>query len=167
MKMARILIIFTIVFLVLGIGLLAFSIYSRTNGTEYQFQVDAVLGAAFIANEEDPLTTDPDRAVIAEYDGRKAVIVPNNYMALSSYLRKDSASMLFFSINREKAIKLTVCNEAVFYIAPQENSEDVAYVELSTMGQTFHMRTDGGNQWKNLLNCCTKGTYHDENIPLE
>ena len=167
MKMARILVIFTIVFMVFGIGFLAFSIYSSRTGTEYQFQVDAVLAAATIANDEDPLTTDPDRAVIAEYEGRRAVVVPNNYMALSSYLRKSSACMLFFSVNREKAIKLTVCNEAVFYIVPQEGSEDVVYVEFSTMGQTFHMRTHGGNQWKNLLDCCMKGTYHDGNIPLE
>ena len=166
MKMARILGIFTIVFLVFGIGFLVFSIYSRTRIPEYQFQVD-VLTAASIANQEDPLTTDPDKAVIAEYEGRKTVVVPNNYTALASYLRKDSACMLFFSINREKALKLTICNEAVLYLAPQGNSSDVVLVELSTMGQTFYMRTDGGNQWKNLLDCCMKGTYHDDNIPLE
>ena len=167
MKLARILGIFTVVFLLFGIGFLGFSIYSRTRIPEYQFQVDAVLAAASIANEEDPLTTDPAKAVIAEYEGRKAVVVPNNYMALSSYLRKDSACMLFLSINREKAIKLTVCNEATFYLAPQGNSTDVVYIEFSTMGQTFHMRTHGGNQWKSLLDCCMKGTYHDDNIPLE
>lgn len=167
MKLARILVIFTIVVLVLGIGFLVLSIYSRTSGTEYQFQVDAILTAASIANEEDPLTTDPDKSVIAEYAGQKAVVVPGNYLALSSYLRKGAASMVFFSINRENALKLTVCNEAVFYIAPQGNSTDVVYVELSTMGQSFHMRTHGGNQWKNLVDCCMKGTYHDDNIPLE
>ena len=167
MKIFRILVIVTILLLIAGIAFLIFSIHSRLTISEYQFQVDAILTAASIANGEDSLTTDPALSLTAEYEGRKAVVVTNNYMALSSYLRKSSACMLFFSVNREKAMKLTVCNEAVFYIAPQENSEDVVYVEFSTMGQTFHMRTHGGNQWKNLLDCCMKGTYHDGNIPLE
>lgn len=167
MKIVRILIIFTVVLLVFGIGFLIFSVDARLKGTEYQFQVDAVLSAASIANEADPLTTDPALSVIAEYEGRKTVVVPGNYMALSSYLRKDAASMLFFSMDREKALKLTVCDIATFLIAPQNDSGDVVLVELVTKDQTFHMRTDGGNQWKALLDCCMKGTYHDDNIPLD
>ena len=167
MKIVRILIVGTVLLLVFGIVFLIWSIHSRLKGSEYQFQVDAVLAAASIANEENPLTTDPDKAVIAEYDGCRAVVVPGNYMALSSYLRKDAASMLFLSMDRDKALKLTICNEAVLYIAPQDDSGDVVLIEFSTMGQRFRMRTDGGNQWKNLLACCMQGTYHDENIPLE
>ena len=167
MKIVRILIIFTVVLLVFGIAFLIFSVDARLKGTEYQFQVDAVLSAASIANEADPLTTDPALSVTAEYEGRKTVVVPGNYMALSSYLRKDAASMLFFSMDREKALKLTVCDIATLWIAPQNNSGDVVLVELITKDQTFHMRTDGGNQWKALLDCCMKGTYHDENIPLD
>ncbi len=167
MKIARILVIFTIALLVFGIAFLIFSIHSRLKGTEYQFQVDAVLTAASIANEEDPLTVDPSLSVTAEYEGRKAVVVPGNYMALSSYLRKDAASMLFFSMDREKALKLTVCDIATIYIAPQNESGDVVLIELVTKNQVYHMRADGGNQWDNLLACCMKGTYHDDNISLE
>ena len=167
MKIARILIIFTVVLLLFGIAFLIFSIHSRLQGTEYQFQVDAVLTAASIANGEDPLTIDPALSVTAEYEGRKTVVVPGNYTALSSYLRKDAASMLFFSMDREKALKLTVCDIATLFIAPQNGSEDIVLVEFKTKDQTFHMRTDGGNQWKNILACCMKGTYHDDNIPLD
>lgn len=167
MKIARILIVFTVLILVFGIAFLIFSVNSRLRGTEYQFQVDAILTAASIANEEDPLTTDPAISVTAEYEGRKAVVVPGNYIALSSYLRKDAASMLFFSMDREHALKLTVCDIATLFIAPQNGSEDVVLVELKTKDQTFRMRTDGGNQWKAILDCCMKGTYHDDNIPLE
>lgn len=167
MKIARILIFFTVVLLVSGIAFLIFSIHSRLKGTEYQFQVDAVLTAASIANEENPLTTDPALSVTAEYDGRKTVVVPGNYTALSSYLRKDAANMLFFPMDRDNALKLTVCDIATFLIAPQDATGDVVLVELVTKDQTFRMRTDGGNQWKALLDCCMKGTYHDENIPLE
>ena len=167
MKTAKILLIITALLLVGGIAFMIFSVHARLNGTEYQFQVDAILTAASIANEEDPLTTDPEKAVIAEYNGRKAVVVPGNYAALASYLRKDAASLLFASVDHEKALRLTVCDEAVFWIVPQDESGDVVLVELTTMGQRFRIRTDGGNQWTNLLACCTKGTYHDENIPLE
>lgn len=167
MKLIHILIILTVLLLVLGIAFLIWSVHSRLKGTEYQFQVEAILSAASIANGEDPLTTDPDKAVIAEYDGRKTVVVPGNYLALSSYLRKDAASMLFFSMDRENAMKLTVCNEAVLYLAPDRSNTDVVFVELTTMGQDFRIRTDGGNQWLNLLACCMKGTYHDSNIPLD
>ena len=167
MKIARILIIFTVVLLILGIAFLILSVHTRLKGTEYQFQVDAVLAAASIANEEDPLTTDPAISVTAEYEGRKTVVVPGNYIALSAWLRKDAASMLFFSMDREKALKLTVCDIATFFIAPQGSSEDVVLVEMITKDQTFRMRTDGGNQWKSILTCCMEGTYHDNNIPLE
>ena len=167
MKTVKIMLIITALLLVGGIAFMIFSVHARLNGTEYQFQVDAILTAASIANEEDPLTTDPEKAVIAEYNGRKAVVVPGNYAALASYLRKDAASLLFASVDHEKALRLTVCDEAVFWIVPQDESGDVVLVELTTMGQRFCIRTDGGNQWTNLLACCTKGTYHEENIPLE
>jgi len=167
MKIAKFLIILTVLLLVFGVAFLIFSIHSRLQGTEYQFQVDAVLTAASIANEEDPLTTEPDKCVTAEYEGQKAVVVPGNYLALSAWLRKDAASMVFFSMDREKALKLTVCDIAEFRIAPQAESEDVVLVEMVTKDQTFHIRTDGGNQWKSILDCCMKGTYHDENILLD
>ena len=167
MKLIRIMVVFAIVLLVAGIAFLIFSVHSRLNGTEYQFQVDAVLSAASIANGEDPLTTDPDKAVIAEYQGKRAVVVPGNYTALSSWLRKDAASLPFLSIDKENALKLTVCNEAVFYAVPDKGSEDVVLIELTTMGRTFRIRTDGGNQWQSLLTCCMKGSYHDDNIPLD
>lgn len=167
MKLSRILIIFTALLLVFGIYFMIFSIRSRYATTEYQFQVDAVLAAAAVANQEDPLTTDPSRAVIAEYEGRRAVVVPGNYKALSSYLRKDAASPLFASVSREKALKLTVCGEAEFYIIPRDASGDLVLIELTTGGQRFIVRADGGNLWSSLLTCCLEGTYHDNNIPLD
>ena len=167
MKIIRILIIFAVLLLIFGIAFLVLSVHSRLKSTEYQFQVDAILSAAMIANGEDPLTTDPEKSVIAEYDGQRAVVVPGNYQALSAYLRKDAASMFFGSVNKEKALKLTVCGEAVLWLAPADNSGDVVLVDLTTMGQHFLMRTDGGNQWSSLVNCCMKGTYHDASIPLE
>ena len=102
MKIMKVFIIITVLVLVFGVGFLIFSINARLQGTEYQFQVDAVLTAASIANEEDPLTVDPALSVTAEYEGRKVVVVPGNYTALSSYLRKDAASMLFSALDRRR-----------------------------------------------------------------
>ncbi len=161
-----ILLVLTIVLLLFGIGWMIFSVNSRLTGTEYQFQVDAVLAAAKIENGGEPLT-DPGKAVVAEYEGRRAVVVPANYAALSSYLRKDAASPLFLSIQPEKSLKLTVCGEAEIYAMPEEGNGDVVLIQMTTQGRTFRIRTDGGNQWSSLLRCCMEGTYHDANIPLD
>lgn len=166
MKLGRILIIFVILLLVGGIAFLVFSVNARLKGNEYMFQLDAVLAAATVANNGEPLT-EPDRAVIAEYEGKHFVIVPGNYLALSSYLRKDAAVFPFRKPDPEKAIRITVCGEAQFLIAPADETGDVVLVELATQGNSFSMRTDGGNQWISLVNVCTKGTYHDDNIPLD
>lgn len=165
MKAFRILLVFTAVLLVFGIVFLVYSVHARLTVSEYLFQVDAVLSAAAVANREEPLT-ESDKAVIAEYGGQRNVIVPGNYNALSFYLRKDAAMPPFMHIDREKALRITVCDEAVFYIVPEKENEDIVLVRLETGGKTFQMRTDGGNQWTSLLAVCSKGTYHDDNIPL-
>ena len=165
MKAFRILAVAAVLLLVCGIVFMVFSINARMTASEYQFQVDAILYAATVANQGEPVT-EADKAVISEYEGKKTVIVPGNYTALSSYLRKDVAMPPFLQIDKSRALKITVCGEAVFYAVPSDTSEDVVLVRLESNGSVFQMRTDGGNQWTNLLNCCTKGTYHDDNIPL-
>lgn len=165
MKGFRILLIITVLLLVFGIAFLIFSVHARLTLSEYQFQVDAVLSAAAVANQEEPLT-EPDKAVLSEYGGQRTVIVPGNYKALSYYLRKDAAMIPFLHVDQENALKITVCNEAVFYLVPDKNSNDIVLIQLETGGNTFRIRTDGGNQWTSLLSVCTGGTYHDSNIPL-
>ena len=165
MKGFRIFVAVTLLLLIAGIGFLIFFIHARMTATEYLFQVDAVLSAASVVNQDQPLT-DSDKAVISEYEGQRYVIVPGNYLALSSYLRKDASMPLFLNIDREKALKITVCDESVFYLVPEQDSGDVVLIRLEAGNRVFQMRTDGGNQWASLLAVCTKGTYHDENIPL-
>ena len=99
--LSRGLIIFTIVLLVGGIVFIGYLLRARTQANEYLFQVDAVLSACMVANQGEPLT-DADKAVIAEYDGQKAVVVPGNYAALSSYLRKDAVMPLLLQIDRRR-----------------------------------------------------------------
>lgn len=166
MKAFRVLLIITVLLLVLGIGFLIFSVHSRLTTSEYLFQVDAVFSAASVANQDEPLT-ESDKAVIADYEGQKSVIVPGNYKSLSFYLRKDAYMQPFMRMDKDKALKVTVCDETAFWILPKEDNSDIVWIRLETGGKTFDMRTDGGNQWSSLLAICTKGTYHDENIPLE
>ena len=155
MKGFRVFVAITLLLLIAGIGFLVFFIHARMTATEYLFQVDAVLSAASVVNQDQPLT-DSDKAVISEYEGQRYVIVPGNYLALSSYLRKDASMPLFLNIDREKALKIT----------PEQDSGDVVLIRLEAGNRVFQMRTDGGNQWSSLLAVCTRGTYHDENIPL-
>ena len=166
MKIFRFLVIFTAILLVFGIAFLIYSVHARLTASEYQFQVDAVLAAASVANQGEPLT-DPDKAVISEYNGKQTVIVPGNYTALSYYLRKDAYTRPFLNVDKQNALKITVCGDAVFYAVPVDDSGDKVVIRLETNGNVFQMHTDGGNQWASLLECCTKGTYHDDNIPLE
>ena len=87
--------------------------------------------------------------------------------ALVLILAKDAAATLFQRMDRDKALKLTVCGEAKLYIVPKDGSDDLVMIQLETGGNTFRVRADGGNLWKNLLDCCLRGTYHDDNLPLD
>lgn len=160
-------IIFLVVFLLAaGIGSIVYLLRARMQGTEYQFQVDAILSAAEMVNQGEA-ATEEDKAVIAEYEGKRYIIVPGNYLALSSYLRKDAVMLLLPRLDESKAIKIVFCGEAEMLLAPADDTGDRVLIRLRSRGQTFHMHTRGGNQWQSLVACCTKGTYHDENIPLD
>lgn len=155
-----------ILLLILGTAGMIYLIRARMQGTEYQFQVDAVLAAARAANGGEALT-DPDRAVIASWEGRRAVISPGNYQALSSYLRREAAMPLLARMDPEGALKIVCCREAELLARPADETGDRVLVRLTTQGQTFTMHIKGGNLWQNLLACCTEGTYHDRNLPLD
>lgn len=157
---------FVVALLLFGIVFMAYLWRARTVGNEYQFQVDAILAAARVANENQTVTEE-DKAVIAEYEGKRAVIAPGNYTALSAYLRKDAAMPPFSRIETKNALKITFCGQAVLYAQPVNAGGDRALVHLTSRGTTYRMHIRGGNVWQDLLRCCTQGTYHDNNIPLD
>ena len=167
MKLYRFLIAAVAILLVGGIVFFAWCVHARMVKMEYEFEVDAVLAACSVANGGEPVT-DPTLAVVSSFDGQRHVIVPGNYKALSSWLRKDAAAVpsLFFRIERETALNIVFCSEARLWAEPRENG-DVVMVLLETGGKSYYIRTDGGNQWKSLLGCATEGTYHDDNLPAE
>ena len=155
-----------ILLLAVGIAGIVYAVRARMVSAEYQFQVDAVLMAASVINEDEAVT-DADRAVIAEYQGRRAVVVPGNYKALSYYLRMDAMMPPWGNVREEQCLRITVCGEDVILAMPANGSEDSILIRMTTGGKTFLMRARGGNLWTNLLACAMDGTYHDRNIPLE
>ena len=161
----RILIVFPILLLVAGIVLMGYLVSARRQSVEYQFQVDAILGACSVANGGEAVT-DPERCVTAEYQDRRTVVVPGNYLALSTFLRRDAMMPFYAKMDRTEALKLTFCGQAELYAMPQRKGERVL-IELNTGDARFLIQARGGNLWKSLLACCMEGTYHDENIPLE
>lgn len=162
---SRFFIILTVLILVLGIAFMVFLIHARRRGFDYQFQVDAVLAAAAVANEN-TLTEDPARSVVSSWQGKKWIVSPNNYSALSAYLRRDAAMPLFMRIDPEKALTITCCGDSVFRVQPEDESGESVLIELKSGGETFRMHARGGLLWKGLLEAATKGTYHDENLSL-
>ena len=142
-----------------------YAVRARMQASEYQFQVDAVLAAATVANGGE-LTGDPDKAVIARYQDRSAAVAPGNYRALSYYLRMDAMMPPWGRVNEDQCLTVTVCGEAVFSVMPLNESGDSVLIRLTTQGQTFLMRARGGNLWQNLLECALNGTYHDQNLIL-
>ncbi len=162
----RLVVILAAVLLLAGIAGMVFLVNSRMETNEYLFQVDAVLSAARVANGGEALTEE-SRAVIAEYEGQRYVIVPGNYTALASYLHRDPARPLLVSLKEEEALRITFCGEAMLLAVPADSSGDRVILRFTSGGKTLTMHLRGGNLWPNLLACCTVGSYHDQNIPLD
>ncbi len=161
----RLMLMLVVLLLVAGIAGIIFLVRARMDTNEYLFQVDAILAAARVANGGEALE-DPARAVIAEYGGRRSLIVPGNYQALASYLKRDPAHPLLASIREEEALKITFCAGATLLAVPEGDSMDQVLVRLITGNRTLTMHLRGGNLWINLLACAMEGTYHDENLSL-
>ncbi len=155
-----------ILVLILGTAGIIYAVRARMVSAEYQFQVDAVLAAAAVANEGKE-TTEADRAVVAEYQGKRAVVVPGNYKALSYYLRMDAMMPPWGNVKEDQCLKITVCGEDDIFVMPAKGSADIILIRMTTGGKTFSMRARGGNLWTSLLSCAINGTYHDSNIPLD
>ena len=161
----RFFIILTVIVLLGGIAFLIFAVHSRKRTFEYLFQVDAVMTAATVANNGE-LIQDPALSVVSEWQGERWYVHPANYTAISSYIKRDAAMPLFFHMNEDEVLTITCCNDAVFRIAPSNDEGDAVDIELKTGGQTFRIHARGGILWPALLECSTRGTYHDQNLPV-
>ena len=154
---------------VLLLGSILFFVYllnARMQATEYRFQIDSLLAAAELANEGQT-QTDPGKAVIAEYDGRRMLVVPGNYTALAYYLERDAVSPLFGRPDPKSSLHITILDLAELYVTPTGKAGDQVLISLKGQDRNIVVHVRGGHEWAQLLECCMEGTYHDSNIPLE
>ena len=103
----------TVVILALGIFVagclwLGYMVYARYQGNDYLMQMPAAFNAALLVNGDETYT-EPDKAVICAYEGQRYVILPDNYKAIVSLLRKDSAMPLFRRVGDDAPLTI-VCD---------------------------------------------------------
>lgn len=143
---------------------LGYAVHARHQGNEYVMQLGVAFNATALLNGEETYT-DPERAIISAYEGRRYVILPENYKALVSLLRKDHAMPLFRRVGKDAPLAITICDCTTIQAEP--DGEDGALVCLVTdAGKRFTMHVRGGNIWKQILEYATVGHSENQNIPL-
>lgn len=153
--------VLTLVFVIAGFG---YVIKAKFTMNEYVLQLGAAFNAATIVNAE-VTHTDEDQAVIASYEGRRAVIVPENYKALQSYLRRDYAMPLYARVDREKALHVSICAQSHLYIVSDPDGQG-ATILMESAGDTYTMHVTGGDLWDKIEEICLEGRSKYPNIPL-
>lgn len=153
--------------LIVGIACLGFFVYARYQANEYAARVAASFNAAALLNGEETYT-EPDRAVISVYEGRRYVVLPENYKAIVSLLRKDCAMPLVRRVGKDAPLTITVCDSARLAIEPDRDSGDGVLISFAAdTGKRFAMHARGGNIWKQLVGYATVGHSGRRNVPLQ
>ena len=152
--------------LLTAIFFMIYVVRAKYRSNEYILQLGAAFNAAILVNGDETLT-DPEYAVISEYDGKKYLIVPENYKALNTLLRKDAVMPIFGNSLKDAPLSIRICDTALVRIRPNKHSVDGASIYFDTGTQHFYMHVKGGNIWTQILSWATKGSTHYDNIPLE
>ena len=161
-KLLVLIAIATLLFVIFGMGYLVNAKYKMN---EYSVQLGAAFNAATYVNATET-HTDAENAVIANYQGRSSVIVPENYKALQSYLRRDYAMPPFGKVKEEGALHISICGESHLYIQGDKDGQG-ALLRLDTDGKSFLMHVTGGDLWEKILKIALEGRNDYPNIPLE
>ncbi len=162
----RILVSIAIVVFLVGCVWLGYALYAGNQGNEYVVQVTAAFNAAALVNGEETCT-EADRAVISAYEGRRYVILPENYKAIVSLLRKDHAMPMFRRVREDAPLSIAICACAELKIEPDEGSVDGTLISFTTdTGKRYTMHIRGGNIWKQLIDYTTTGRPDRRNLPL-
>ena len=161
----------TVVFLTLGLFMagclwLGYVVYARYQGNGYIVHVATSFNAAALVNGEETYT-EPDRAVISAFEGRRYVVLPENYKPLVSLLRKDSAMPMFRRVGQDAPLTIAVCGSAQLRIEPDRDSVDGALIAFTDeSGKRFTVHVRGGNIWKQIVEYATVGHGQYRNLPL-
>lgn len=163
---------YTKLFVLLGIATLLFVIVgmcylvnAKYQMNEYTVQLGLSFNAATYVNATETFT-DAENAVIAEYEGRRSVIVPENYKGLQSYLRRDHAMPFLAFVNKDEALHISICDTSHLYIIGDKDGQG-AMIRFETNGKNYTMHVTGGDLWQKILDVSLKGSYKAENILLE
>ena len=131
--------------LFLFIGGMVYVVKAKYALNDYTMQVGFGFNAAMMVNAEET-HMDADKAVIAQYEGKRVVIVPENYKAVQSCLLRQAAMPLFGRVRHQDGEGFTA-----EWIAKDERCV---------------MHAAGGNHWQRLLTLCLEGTAKSPNIAL-
>ena len=154
------------VMFMIGCAWLGFSVYARYQGNEYLIQVTAAFNAAALVNGEETYT-DADRSVISTCEGQSYVILPDNYKAIVSLLRKDHVMSPFRRVRADAPLSIVICGDSRLRIEPDRDSTDGALICLTTdAGRSFTMHVRGGNIWGQILQYATIGYSNRLNLPI-
>lgn len=148
-------------FAIAGMGYVVRAKYAMN---DYVIHLGAAFNAATLVNAA-TTHTDEGSAVIAEYQGQRAVIVLENYKALQSYLRRDYAMPPFARIDRDEALHVSICGASHLYIISDKDGQG-ATLEFESAGERFVMHVSGGDLWQKIIDICLKGFGKNANIPL-
>ncbi len=160
-KLLTVLAICVLLFVILGFGYLVRAKYQMN---EYTIQLGAALNAATLVNATET-HTDDQNAVIASYQGRRVVIIPENYKALKAYLLQDHAMPPFGSVDEEKALSITICGESHLVIQGDKNGQG-ALIRFVSSGKSMLMHVSGGDIWEKILQIALEGRSNRLNLPL-
>ena len=150
--------------LALFIGGMVYVVKAKYALNDYTMQVGFGFNAAMMVNAEETYT-DADKAVIAEYEGKRVVIAPENYKAVQSCLLRQAAMPLFGRVRHEGALRITLCGETEVYVQPDQDGEGFT-AEWISDSERFVMHAAGGNHWQRLVTLCLEGTAKSPNIEL-
>lgn len=150
--------------LFLFIGGMVYVVKAKYALNDYTLQVGLSFNAAMMVNASETMT-DEDSAVIAEYDGKRVIIVPENYKAVQTCLLRQAAMPLFGRVRHEGALHISLCGEAEVYIQPDSDGEGFT-AEWISAGKRFVMHTAGGGHWQRMLTLCFEGSSRMPNIEL-
>ncbi len=162
----KIIVLFALAFFLFGCLWLGFSVYARYQGNDYLMQVTAAFNAAALVNGEETYT-EPDKAVISAFEGKRYVVLPENYKAIVSLLRKDHVMPVFRRVGKDAPLSIDICGGARLRIEPDRDSVDGALVSFAADGgKRYTMHVRGGNIWEQLVRYATVGHSQYLNLPL-
>lgn len=151
----------TLLFVIVG---MIYLVNAKYQMNDYTVQLGLSFNAATYVNATETFT-DEENAVIAEYEGRRSVIVPENYKGLQSYLRRDHAMPFLAFVNKDNALHISICNQSHLYIVGDKDGQG-AMIRFETNGEKYTMHVTGGDLWQKILDISLDGSYKAENILL-